>query len=70
MTPEERDRLTRVEMQFSALEEQYRELRSDVREIKEILTQAKGGWRVLMIIGGAGAMVGGLLLKLADKYWS
>ena len=30
-------------------------------EIQVLLSEARGGWRILMLIGGAGATVGGLV---------
>lgn len=33
-------------------------MQSDMRSIKETLAEARGGWRVLMLIGGAGGALG------------
>lgn len=33
-------------------------MRSDMKEIKETLLQAKGGWRMLMAVGGLGSALG------------
>ncbi|WP_165837523.1 hypothetical protein [Zavarzinia aquatilis] len=66
MEPEERDRLTRVETKVDNIEEELRTLKADVREIKSLLTEARGGWRMLLLVGGAGAALGGLVLKLVD----
>lgn len=66
MEPEERDRLTRVETKVDNIEEELRTLKADVREIKSLLTEARGGWRMLLLVGGAGAALGGLALKLID----
>lgn len=32
-------------------------------EVKETLSEAKGGWRMLMLVGGAGAAAGAVLTK-------
>lgn len=70
MTPEERDRLVRAE-------EGVKGSASDIREIKEILTkqsaeiakiqltlsEAKGGWKMMMAMGGAGAAFGAIVGK-------
>jgi len=67
MDPEERDRLTRVETKVDAIEEDVKSLKRDVSDIKALLTEARGGWRVLVLIGGAGAAAGAFALKLLDK---
>ena len=63
MTPEERDRLTRVETKVDTLEETLIELRADVKALRAMAENAKGGWRTLMIVGGVGATIGGVLVK-------
>ena len=40
------------------------EIRSDTKEIKEVLSQAKGGWKTLMLVSGVAASVGALSAKL------
>lgn len=54
-----------------ALEEQnkqvlvaMRQMSEDLREINETLASARGGWRTMMVIGGAGATLGGLLMGI------
>lgn len=68
MSPEER--LARLEAQMVAVMDDYddmrsdqKEMKADIRLIRETLQEARGGWRVLMLVGGAGATVGGLLVK-------
>lgn len=41
------------------------EIRSDTREIKETLHQAKGGWKTLMLVAGISSTVGALAAKIA-----
>lgn len=40
------------------LKEEVHRMRKDLSEIKDILSQAKGGWRTMMAIAGFGAAVG------------
>lgn len=63
MTPDERDRLTRVETQVQGMEKMMAELRDDVRALRGMAENAKGGWRTLMVVGGIGSVVGGVLVK-------
>ena len=41
------------------------EIRSDTREIKETLHQAKGGWKTLMLVAGISSTLGALFAKFA-----
>lgn len=63
MTPDERDRLARLEAHYEGLKEDMREMRDDVRALRDMAENAKGGWRTLMIVGGIGSVVGGMLVK-------
>ena len=36
-----------------------------LKDMQDTLSEAKGGWRVLMLVGGAGAAAGTVLTKLA-----
>lgn len=63
MTPDERDRLTKVETKVEGIEEIVAEIRDDVKALSEMAHNAKGGWRTLMIVGGIGTAIGGALVK-------
>ena len=39
------------------------EVRSDTKEIKETLAQAKGGWKTLMLVAGVSSTVGAVMVK-------
>lgn len=55
-----------VRGEFRDVKDDVASVRTDVAEIKEILTQAKGGWRVLVGIGGIAGLVGAALMWLLD----
>lgn len=70
MSPEERDRLRTIEVQMQAVLKDYDDMRLELKEvikrldaIGNTLSEAKGGWRVLMLVGGAGAAIGGAIVK-------
>lgn len=50
-----------LEQQVEQLIVQMAELQKTMGQISNTLSEAKGGWRTLMLLGGAGAAVGGLL---------
>ena len=57
--------IARLEEQFSAMRASLQEMaeslhamRSELAIVKTDLEQAKGGWRVLMLMGGAAASLG------------
>ena len=55
------------EAQIDNLEREVSALRSDVREIREILDKAGGGWRVLMWVAGASGVFGAMASWFATK---
>lgn len=57
--------LGRHDAQIEQLKADMSEVKSDVHEIKMMLSEARGGWRTLMLVGGIAATVGALVAKLA-----
>jgi hypothetical protein len=47
------------------LESEIKELRDDVRTLLEAVTEAKGGWKMLLMIGSASAAIGASAAKMA-----
>ena len=45
------------------LKNHINEIRTDTREIKETLHQAKGGWKTLMIVAGISSTIGAFVTK-------
>lgn len=56
----------KLEIQVKKLEDDMTELKGDIKFIRQKLDQAAGGWKVFMMVGGAGAALGAFLLKLVD----
>ncbi len=63
--------LGRHDAQIEALQEQVKQLHADMQRMNDTLTQisatlseAKGGWKTLMLVGGIAATVGALFSKL------
>lgn len=50
------------------LKDGMRELVTTINGMRDQLTEAKGGWRVLMAIGGASATAGGLIAWVAEHF--
>lgn len=61
MSPEER--LVRLETQMTSVLADFHEMKADIRAIRDTLQEARGGWRALMFVGGAGAAFGGAVVK-------
>jgi len=57
MTDVQRD-LGRFETRLDSLEADMRELKSDVKAIRTVTDEAKGGWRMLIAVGSAAGIVG------------
>lgn len=62
-TPEIDIAILKTEVEY--LKSHITEIRSDTREIKETLSQAKGGWKTLMLVAGLSSTVGALAAKFA-----
>ncbi len=64
--------LGRHDAQIEALQEQVKQLHADMQamnvtlnQINTTLSEAKGGWKTLMLVGGIAAAVGATFSKLA-----
>jgi len=65
MSPEERDRLAKVETRVENQAEDIREIKSDDKEILAVINQAKGGWKFYVAIGTVAGAIGAAVAKLA-----
>ena len=45
------------------------QIKATLLEVQKTLAEAKGGWRVLMMLGGAGAVIGSLITQIVH-YWA
>ena len=43
------------------------DIKKTLSEINNTLAEARGGWRVLMMVGGAGGALGAVITQLAHK---
>lgn len=62
--------VARLEVQVEKLEKDMEELKSDIKFIRRKLDEATGGWKVFLIVGSAGAAIGGLVFKAIDMIGS
>lgn len=58
--------VARLEVQVERLEKDMTEMRDDIRFIRKKLDEASGGWKVFMLVGGIGAALGGILIKIVS----
>lgn len=54
-----------VRGEFRDVKDDVASVRTDVAEIKEILTQAKGGWKAMVLMGSVAGVVLGAVLAAA-----
>ena len=52
------EKINRIESDLEELATSIRQLNSTLSEISVTLSEAKGGWKMLMVVGGAGAAMG------------
>ena len=57
----------RLEARLDAVEDDLKELRRDVREIRDSLATVRGGWRLLAMLVGASASLGAFASKLLPE---
>jgi hypothetical protein len=58
----------RHEAQIASLQEDMREIKVVTTEIREILAEARGRWRLMVGVGGAMAACGALVVKIFDYF--
>lgn len=56
--------LGRHDAEIEQLQRDMQQLKDDVRAIREILAQARGGWRTLMLVAGIAGALGAAAQKL------
>lgn len=64
MTRDERERLATLEQQMRDSREDMAELKLDVKAIRGVLAEARGGWKILLLLGGGAAAIGAVFGKL------
>ena len=60
---ESRERIAVLESQMSAMLEQHKQMAIDIRAILNTLAEARGGWRLMVAVGGAGGLLGAIIGK-------
>jgi len=58
--------LGRHDAEIETLQKEIAELRQEIKQISKILNEARGGWRTMMLLGGAAGAVGAAITKLAQ----
>lgn len=49
--------------QLEALGRDVSEMKADIKAIRETLSEARGGWKTLLLVGGAAGSMGALIGK-------
>ena len=52
------EKISRIESDLEELATSIRQLNETLTEISVTLSEAKGGWKMLMVVGGAGCALG------------
>lgn len=59
----------RLEGKVDGQQTQLDEMKRKVDEMHRALMQAQGGWRVMVMVGGASAAVGAFIAKVVGVFW-
>lgn len=54
----------RLEAQQASMDERLERIEQKVDSLTETVSQAKGGWKVIWAVAGAGGVIGASLMKL------
>jgi len=49
---------------------EMQEIKTAIQSIEKTLAHAHGGWKTMMMVGGAFALVGAILANLFQGFWS
>ena len=55
------ERMATMHRDMSAQQQQLADLQEQMTQVLAALSEAKGGWRTLMLLGGAAASAGGVI---------
>ena len=56
--------LGELQAEVRNVKEDVTEMKSDLRDIRDILAQAKGGWKTLVLVAGIAGVMGAAATKL------
>lgn len=56
--------VAKMEVQVERLEKDVAEIKGDIKSILATLDKASGGWKMLMVVGGLSAAIGGFVTKV------
>jgi chromosome condensin MukBEF ATPase and DNA-binding subunit MukB len=59
----ENERIAVLETELMAMKKQHADMAADIKTILATLSEAKGGWRVMMMVGGASGVLGAFISK-------
>lgn len=54
----------KLEVQVERLEQDMSEMKGDVKAIRATLDETKGSWKMLLVVGGFAAAIGGFVTKI------
>ena len=67
MTPDERDRLRTLEVQFESMNHWLVSIDSKLEEVRTAAHMGKGAWLLLLKLGGIVASIAALIAWILDK---
>lgn len=68
MTEKPEVQIAVLKTEVDYLKKMLDEVKSDTKEIKETLSQAKGGWKTLMLVAGISSTIGAAMVKVAPWF--
>ena len=65
---DERD-FGRMEATVEKLEQDVAEMKSDIKAIRDTLSQAAGGWKTLLVFGGMASAIASFVTWAITTFW-
>ena len=62
------ERIVKVETEVEFIRKDLDQIKEDLRLVRDTLTQAKGGWKTLMLVAGLSSTVGAIIAKASPWF--
>ena len=62
--------ISHLQSDMDKMVEEMKEIKTAIQAIQKTLAEAHGGWRLLLGVGGAAALIGAIMANLFQWFWS
>jgi prefoldin subunit 5 len=62
--------ISHLQVDMDKMVEEMKEIKEAIQAIQKTLAEAHGGWRLLLGVGGAAALIGAVIANLFSGLWN